>query len=402
MIDLESVRRAAITVAPFIEATPVLHSRGFSRTFGGPIYLKAECLQRTGSFKVRGAANKLASLSADERAQGVIAASAGNHAQGVAVAAAALGVRCTIVMPEGAALAKVEATRGYGAEVLLHGADFASAEARAHALASERSRTFIPAFDDEAVVAGQGTLGLEVCEARPDLGLLLVPGGGGGLAGGVALAVKGLLPKVRVVGVQAAWAPAASRSYRAGRIVEVPPGPTVADGVALPAPGQVTLPLLREYLDDLVCVEEEAIVQAVALLLERSKLVVEGAGAVGLAALLSGVVKSRGATTVVVLSGGNIDVNVLAGIVEHGLLPAGRYLTLSVGLDDRPAHLAGLLAVIGASGANVLEVEHHRLGLHLPVRRVEVRLLLEVRNADHAAEVCRALEERGFVEDRSD
>jgi len=397
-VTIADVRRAAGPVYGVAHRTPLLQSRALSERFGAPILVKAECLQHTGSFKVRGAANRLAALTPAERSRGVVAASAGNHAQGVAVAAGALGISATVVMPEGAALAKVQATLGYGAKVVFHGADFGEAEVRARAIAREEGRVLVPAFDDPAVIAGQGTLGLEIAEECASARLVLVPVGGGGLIAGVALALKASLPDVEVIGVQTAAAPTAARSFRSGERTRVHPAPTIADGVAVPEPGEVTLPLIRRYVDDIVTVGEESIAQAIALLLERTKLVVEGAGALGIAALIEGKVGTRGRTTVAVLSGGNIDINVLATIVQHGLLEAGRYLTLTAGLEDRPGMLARLLALIAATGANVLEVNHIRQGIHIPVRGVEVRLLLETRDAAHIEELSARLRAEGYVE----
>jgi threonine dehydratase len=374
----------------------MLPSAYLSERFGGEVYLKAECLQHAGSFKVRGATNRLAALSAEERQRGVIAASVGNHAQGVAVAARAVGTPATVVMPEHAALAKVEATRGYGARVILHGAGLGEAVAKAKELAEREGLLFVPGFDDELVIAGQGTLGLEIAEECPEAALAIVPVGGGGLIAGVALALKTLLPDIRVVGVQAAAAPAVARSLAAGQIVEVKPQPTLADGVAVPAPGKLTLPLIQRYVDEIVTVDEETIAQAVALLLERCKLVAEGAGALGVAALLSGAIRTEGRKTVVVISGGNIDINLLARIVEHGLSHANRYLALTVDLDDQPGRLAALLDVVGKTGANVLEVDHIRQGIPLPLRGVEVRLLLETRNAEHIEELTRLIVAAGY------
>ena len=398
MVNLDSIRQAAESVYQVAHITPVLHSTNLSARFGADISLKAECLQRTGSFKARGAAAKLAALSPAEREGGVIAASAGNHAQGVAVAAAALGVTSTIVMPESAPLAKIEATREYGAEVVLHGAGFGQAAEYARAQAHERGLTFIPAFDDEAIIAGQGTVGLELAEQCPDARLVLVPVGGGGLAAGMAAALKALRPEVSIIGVQAAAVPGAQRSFIAGYPIEVAPQPTIADGVAVPRPGDLTVPLLCQYLDDIVTVGEEAIVHAIVLLLERTKLMVEGAGALGIAALLSGVVEAKGRPTTIVLSGGNIDMNFLATAVQHGLLHAGRYFTLTVRLEDRPGALEGLLRVIAGTGANVLDITHHRVGVHMPVRGVEVRLLLETRNTGHIEELLAAVAAAGYAE----
>jgi threonine dehydratase len=398
VLTVDDIRAATGAVYAVAAKTPCLHSLSLSATFGAPVHLKAECLQHTGSFKVRGAANRISKLSAEERARGVVTASAGNHAQGVAIAARAAGVSAKVVMPKNATLAKLQATRGYGAEVVLEGDTFGDAVDAASRFAAAEGRVMVPAFDDDAIIAGQGSVGLELAEQCPDAALVLVPVGGGGLIAGVATALKALVSGVRVVGVQAASAPAAARSFAEGRRVSIEPRPTVADGVAVEAPGELTLPLVQRYVDDIVTVDEEAIAQAIVLLLERTKLVAEGAGALGLAALVSGAVRPEGRTTAIVVSGGNIDINVLATIVQHGLLHAGRYLTLTVGLDDRPGTLAALLHLIADQGANVLDVDHMRQGMHLPVRGVAVRLLLETRDQAHIEDVAGALRAAGYVE----
>lgn len=402
MLRLEDIQRATEAVYRVARKTPLLESMALSMRAGGPVLLKAESLQRTGSFKVRGAANKLASLSAAARRKGVVAASAGNHAQGVALAASILGVPATVVMPEGAPIVKVAATREHGAEIVLHGSSFKDARERADEIARERGLTPVPAFDDEAVIAGQGTLGLEIVEECPDVGRVLVPVGGGGLIAGVALAVKELRPGVEVIGVQAAASPGAAASFAGHRRMSRRPLPTIADGVAVDAPGKLTWPIIRRYVDEIVTVDEESIAQSLVLLIERAKLVVEGAGALGVAALLSGEVRGSAGKTVVLLSGGNIDVNVLASIVQHGLLHFGRYLTLRIGLEDRPGALAAVLALLASTGANVLDVDHIRQGLHIPLRGVEVRLLLETRDVEHIMQVVDALTAAGYVETGGD
>jgi threonine dehydratase len=400
-MKLDDVRDAADVVYRVARRTPMLTSETLSNRLGCPVVLKAECLQRTGSFKVRGAANKMASLTPAARKRGVVAASAGNHAQGVALAASILGVPATVVMPESAAIVKVAATREYGAKVVLHGADFAEANAKARELAAA-GLTPISAFDDPHIIAGQGTIGLEIAEECPDAAAVLVPVGGGGLIAGISLALKALRPGVRLIGVQAAAAPAAAVAYGQGRRVRRRTQPTIADGVAIEQPGKVTFPLIRRYVDDIVTVDEESIAQAIVLLIERAKLVVEGAGALGIAALLAGSVGPPAGKTVVLLSGGNIDVNVLASVVQHGLLHFGRYLTLRVGLEDRPGALASLLGIIAASGANVLDVDHMRQGIQLPVRGVEVRLLLETRDVEHIMHIVERLTSAGYLETGGD
>lgn len=398
MEPLELVRQARERIAPLVRHTPLLYSESFARIAGGPVYLKAENLQRTGSFKIRGALNKLFQLSPEQKRAGVITASAGNHAQGVALAASHQGVPATVVMPETASLAKYEATLAYGARVLRHGETFDEARAHAEALSRQQGLTYVPAFDDHAVIAGQGTLGLEVLEDLPDPGVVLVPVGGGGLAAGVAATIKALAPGAAVIGVQAEAAAAAARAFRTGRRARVPVQPTIADGIAIAEPGRITTPLLRRYLDDLITVDEESIGHAIVLLLERSKLLVEAAGAVGVAALLSGKVRAGPRPVVAVLSGGNLDVALLAHIVEHGLTVAGRYLSLSVSLPDRPGQLAGLLTHLAALKCNVIEVEHHRTGFPIPVGAVEVQLTLEVQNQAHGIEVRDRLKSLGYEE----
>ncbi len=396
-ITLDAIRAAAERVRGLARRTPLLRSTALSEVSGGDVWLKAENLQHTGSFKVRGAMNRLAALSPAQRARGVVAASAGNHAQGVAVAARAHGVPATVVMPRTTPLAKVEAARAYGAEVVLHGDTYDEAQQRADAIASERSLIVVPAFDDPLIVAGQGTVALEIIDVLSDVDVVIVPVGGGGLIGGIGVAIKSLRPDARVVGVQVEAAPGAVRSLAAGRRVIVPPGPTIAEGVAVGGPGDVTLPLLQRYVDDVVVVGEDDVAQAMVMLLERAKLAVEGAGSVAVAALMSRKVDVAGQSVAVVLSGGNVDINMIARVVEHGLMQAGRYFSLTIGVDDKPGQLAAIAALLAEAGANVLSVAHHRFGIALPVGRVQVVLLLEVRNRDHAAAVERALAEFGFV-----
>jgi threonine dehydratase len=396
MISLEQIRQAVDAVYEVAHRTPLLYSAALSERFGGEIYLKAESLQHTGSFKVRGAANRLAALTAAERARGVIAASAGNHAQGVAVAARRLGVKATVVMPERAALAKVQAARRYGAQVILHGEDFDDSIKFAKAMALEANIVFIPAFDDERVIAGQGTLGLEILEDCPGVETVIVPVGGGGLIAGVATAVKALRPQASVIGVQAAAAPATSLSFQAQKKCYQDAAPTIADGVAVGSPGDYTLPLLQRYLDACLTVDEEAIAQAIVLLIENAKLVVEGAGALAIAAMLTGAAKPAG-KTVAVLSGGNIDINMLATIVQRGLLHENRYLNLRMEFEDSPGQLARLLAIVAATGANVLDVDHLRQDMHLPLRGVEVHLLLETRDLGHIEDLTRQIADAGYL-----
>jgi threonine dehydratase len=341
----------------------------------------------------------IALLTPEERAKGVIAASAGNHAQGVAVASRAAGIACTVVMPETATLAKIEATRGYGARVIQAGRTFADAAALMQQIAEERRLTIVPPFDDPRIIAGQGTLGIEIAQEVPDVDLVLVPVGGGGLISGIAAAVRALAPRAHIVGVQASAVPGAVESFRLGAPTTSYHHDTIADGIADATPGRITFSHFSRLVDDIVTVDEESITQAIVSLLERSKLVVEGAGAVGVAALLNGAVQPKGGRVVAVLSGGNLDLNLLGRIVEHGLAHAGRYLALRVLIVDRPGQLARVLSVIGDAGANVLDVEHHRTAPQLTFGRVEVELLLETRNQKHAEEVAGALESAGYFPD---
>lgn len=400
-VTIDAIRAARATFGDAVRRTPILPSSTLSAISGGTVRLKAENLQHTGSFKIRGASNRLAALTADERTRGVITASAGNHAQGLAVAARSHGVRATIVMPRIAPLAKVEATRDYGAEVVLHGESYDEARIEAERLAAERGLLMVHAFNDPLIVAGQGTLGLEIIEDVPEVDTVIVPIGGGGLIGGVATAIKVVAPRVRVIGVQAHAAPGSAQSWRTGEITNVAARPTIADGIAAGAPGAVTLPLMRQLVDDIVLVDEDEIAQAIVLLLERSKLVVEGAGAVGVAAVMARKLDLTGRNAVIVLSGGNIDLQRLARVVEHGLTEMGRYYSLTIGLDDKPGQLATLSALIADTGANVLSLDHHRFGIAMSIGRVQVALLLEVRNRAHADEVGAALEAHGFMRGRT-
>ena len=397
MLSLSDIEAARVHVAANAIRTPILRSASLSRMLGCALYLKAENLQRTGSFKLRGASNKIAALSADERSRGVVAASAGNHAQGLALAAQVASISTTIVMPRGASFAKVEATRAYGAEVRLAGDTLAEAVQTCRGSVDLSQRTFVHPFDDEAIIAGQGTLGLEIVEDLPSAEIVILPVGGGGLIAGAALAIKETNPSARIVGVQAGAATAWKRSFESRSIVHAVPRPTVADGIAVGVPGAITSEIGWRYVDDMVEVSEGAISQAMVLLLERTKLLVEGAGAVGVAALLDGKLEAAGKTVVVVLSGGNVDAPILSRVVDHGLGRAGRFIALRVTVPDRPGQLARILDNVAAAGGNVLETRHRRSGLHLGVGEVDVELLLETRNRDHAAEIVAALNEAGYM-----
>jgi threonine dehydratase len=392
----EDVVAARQILAPVIRQTPLLESSALSALAGGPVYLKCENLQRGGSFKVRGAYLRIARLTEAERARGVVAASAGNHAQGVALAAGALGIRATVVMPAAAPLPKVAATRSYGAEVILHGAAVEDALAMARELAEETGSIFIHPFDHPDVIAGQGTVGLEIAEQYPEVRTIAVPVGGGGLAAGVAVAASACLPRARLIGVQAeAIAPMAG-SMTAGRPVSVTPAATMADGIAVARPGELTVPLLAGLGAAMVSVTEENLSRGLLLCLERAKQVVEPAGAAGVAALLEHPALFT-TPAVIVLSGGNIDPLLLSKVLRHGLSAAGRFLAVRCKLPDRPGALATLLVELAALGANVLDVVHERVTADLRVDEAEVNLHLETRGPEHCDSVISQLRKAGYT-----
>jgi threonine dehydratase len=377
--DIEEARERLDGVA---RVTPVYGSETLSRRGERLLYLKAENLQRTGSFKIRGAVNKLATLSPAERSAGVVAASAGNHGQAVAWAAREAGVRATIFMPQDAPMAKVEPTKKYGATAELRGASFEDALTAALAEAKSTGATFVHPYEDEAVIAGQGTIGLEIAEQVPEVETVVIPVGGGGLAAGISLALRAVKRDVSIVGVQAGLE-----------------GWTIADGIAVKQVGEQTGRILDETLDDLVSVSDEEICEAIVLLLERSKLVVEGAGAVGVAALLAGKVGGDG-PALALLSGGNIDPTVLISVMRHGLTAAGRYLVLRTRLQDRPGELIKLLTSVAHERANVISVEHHREGMDVPVTESEVELTVAMRDEHHCSVLLESLRSLGYTVER--
>jgi threonine dehydratase len=398
LADIQAARR---TLRDVIIATPILPAERLSQELGARVFLKAENTQRSGSFKLRGAYNTISRLAPAERERGVIAHSAGNHAQGVALAARLLGVPATIVMPERAPLTKVAATRRFGAEVLLHGATFDDAGARAREIQSQRGLTYVHAFNDERVIAGQGTIGLELVETLPDLRLLIVPIGGGGLISGIALAVKALLPDVRIVGVQAAGCASIPQSLAAGEPIAAPAARTIADGIAVKRPGDLTLPIIRELVDDVVIVDDDEIARGIAYIVQNARLVVEGAGAAGVAALLSEKIAPHADETVcVVMGGGNIDGNLLARVIEQVLVKQGRYILLRTTVDDRPGNLAPLISQVAVAGANVIDIFHRRAVWLVPVDRVGVEMVLEVRDEQHGQDVVRHLTQAGYIIER--
>ncbi len=396
---LKDFQDAEANVLAIAKKTPILESFYLSELTGGLVYLKAENLQRTGAYKLRGAYNRMSKLTAVERKRGVVAASAGNHAQGVALASAKLGIKATIFMPIGASLPKVQATRGYGAEVVLIGATFSECLKAAQEFSHKKNSVFIPPFDHIDVVVGQGTVGLEIMQEMPDVDNIVVAIGGGGLAAGVAvvakLSAKANGRKVKVYGVQSEHAAPYVPSMKSGKLTEVHTTPTIADGIAVSKPGRIPFELIKKHLDKVVTVSENEIAKSILVLLERSKQVVEPAGAVGVAALIAGKLKLKG-KTVVILSGGNMDPLLLQRLVRHGLSAAERYTTISVMLPDRPGQLALTAEVIAKANANVVEVIHTRHGLGLKISEVELNLSVETSGHEHTLEVLKALKHAGL------
>ncbi len=394
-VSLQDIERAAETIRPLTLLTPMEESRWLSALTGSAVMLKCENLQRTGSFKVRGAYTRMSRLTDEERARGVVAASAGNHAQGVALAAQALGIKATVYMPEGAPIPKEKATREYGADVVFHGRYIEDALAGARAFAERTGAILIHPFDNTDIVAGQGTVGLEILRQAPDVETVVVPCGGGGLLAGVAIAVKATRPDVRVIGVQAEGAAAFPGSLEAGHPVPLDSMSTMADGIAVGLPGEVTFRAVRDLVDEIVTVSEASLSRAVLATLERAKMVVEPAGAAAVAAVLDDPLRF-GTPTVGVLSGGNIDPLLLGKVIQHGMAAAGRYLNLRLRIPDRPGGLARLLSDISDAGANVVEVSHARIDADLSLDEVEVHLQLETRGPAHAEAVATRLREHGY------
>ena len=395
-VDLAAVRAAAAGFEGIVTRTPVERSRVLSELIGAPVWLKCENLQRAGSFKIRGAYTRLSRLSEAEREAGVVAASAGNHAQGVALAARELGIRATVFMPADAALPKLAATRDYGADVVLGGASLDEAIVDAHAFAERTGAVFISPFDHPDIVAGQGTVALEILEQVPDVKTVVVPLGGGGLAAGIAAALAEAAPHVAVVGVQAEQVAAFPRSLAEGKPVAVPVRATMADGIAVGQPGQVPFDILASTGVPVRTVSEEDLSRALLLVIERGKMLVEPSGAAGVAALMQDP-KAFDGPVVVLLSGGNVDPLVLLRVLRHGMTAAGRYLGLRIKISDRPGGLASLLADVAEAGGNIMHVSHVRTGPHLAIDEVEVDVQVETKGAEHCAEVVAHLEAAGYV-----
>ncbi len=391
------IERAHRRLKGVVHETPIVYSTSFSRMFGVEVYLKLENLQKTGSFKVRGAYNRISSLTAEEKARGVVAASSGNHAQGVAWASGLVGIRATIVMPETTPIVKYMATRGYGAEVVLHGRTFSEAYEHALHLSRTRRLAFIHPFDDEVVMAGQGTIGVEILSSLAGVDCVVVPVGGGGLIAGIATWIKEHSGGVKLVGVESTLSPSLSEALKHHRPVAVQTKPSIADGVNIKQVGSKTLPLVERYVDCAVTVEEETIAEAIVKLMERKKLVVEGAGATGMAALMEKKIPLEGIRKlVVVLSGGNIDVTTLDRILHKGLVKEGRVCSITTVIEDAPGELAALASEVAGMRANILQVTHNRDALDVPVGRTRVELVVEVEGREHTERIRERLGMLGY------
>lgn len=395
-LPLSEIERASRRLEKIIHVTRLDLSSTFSRMTGGEIYLKCENRQKTGSFKIRGAANKIAALIERGDVQSVVASSAGNHAQGVAYAAAQNGIGATIVMPAAAPIAKVQATEGYGAKVVLHGDCYDDAYGKAMEICEQEHATFLHPYNDPEVMAGQGTIGLEILRELPTVDMIVVPAGGGGLLSGVAACVKQVNPRVKVIGVQAEGADAIAQSFRTHSYVQTDSVATIADGIAVKAPGDITVPLIQKYADDVVTVSDLEISEAVLLLMERCKQIVEPSGAAPVAAVLKGKVDVKGKNVVCLLSGGNIDVSFIQCIIEQGLVSRHRRLRFTVTLLDRPGSLGKLLNDIAALGANILSVEHDRLTAGLNPNEIDVHVSCEVGGKEHGDRVLDQLIQNGY------
>ena len=396
---LDDFEAARVTVSKVAIETPLLHSNYLTELVGQEVFLKCENLQRTGAYKVRGAYNRMSKLTASERARGVVAASAGNHAQGVALAAKMLDIKATVYMPTGASLPKLAATRGYGADVVLVGANFAEALKASQEFAKTSGAVFIAPFDHIDVITGQGTVALDLIDQLPEVQTIIVAIGGGGLAAGVAVAAKlkaaEMGTKIKVIGVQSEHAASYVPSLKAGKVVEIKTTPTIADGIAVSKPGAIPFELISKHIDKVVTVSEDEIAKAILVLMERAKQVVEPAGAVAVAALMAGKIKPKG-KTVAILSGGNMDPLLLQRVIRHGLAATDRYTNISVMLPDRPGQLALTAEVVAAAQANVIEVLHTRHGNGLQINEVELNLSVETRDHEHRLAVLKALEEAGL------
>jgi threonine dehydratase len=400
MVTLPDIQAALGRIRQSIYLSPCARSEHFSQLTGNSVFLKLDNLQRTGAFKERGALNKLLTMTAQERAQGVIAASAGNHAQGLAYHAGKLGVHAKICMPLTTPLIKVSATKSYGADVVLYGANYDEACEEAIRLGQEQHLTFVHPFDDDAVIAGQGTLGLEILQQHPEIEVIIAPIGGGGLIGGIACAVKETNPKVKIIGVQPARLPSMKTAVAEGKPVTLAPAATIADGIAVRRAGDRTLPLVQKYVDDIVTVDEEEIANAVLLLLEREKTLAEGAGAAALAALVNRKVQLTGKKIAVLVCGGNIDVTLLARIMERGLVKDGRLVRLRVHLPDYPGALHKLTGILADHRANIVETSYDRAYYGVNLGDTAIDITMETRGPEHITELLSALSAGGYSHER--
>lgn len=394
MVTLDKVYHAAFVLKQVARKTDMIHAPKLSNGFN--MYLKTENLQLTGSFKLRGAYYKISQLSEEQRKAGIIACSAGNHAQGVALAASRMGIKSIVCMPDGAPISKVEATKALGAEVCLVKGAYDDAYAHACKLQQETGMTFIHPFNDDEVIAGQGTIGLEILEQLADVDAVICPIGGGGLISGVAYAIKSLNPNVKVYGVQAANAPSMAESVKAGEAITLKSAATFADGIAVKHPGDTTFAMVQKYVDEVVTVSEDEIAAAILALMEKQKLVAEGAGAVGVAAAMFGKLPIEGKNVCCIISGGNIDVNILSRVITRGLVTAGRNATLQIALEDKPGQLLGVSKIISECGANVVSVQHERSDAHMPVASCFLKIGMETRDFEQIEIIRQKLIENGF------
>jgi len=390
-VTLRQIQEAQQCLKDVAYKTSLVHNTTFSDISGNTVYLKMENLQKTGSFKVRGAFNKIAHLSKEDKEHGVIASSAGNHAQGVALAATSYGIKSTIVMPKHAPLSKVSATKSYGAEVVLCGEIYDEAYAEAKRIQRESGATFVHPFDDPYVIAGQGTIGVEILEDLPDTDIIVAPIGGGGLIAGIAIAAKNIKPDIKIIGVQTKNVPSMTYSISKNSIQTVSAIPTIADGIAVKTPGEIPFDIVKKYIDDILTVDEDDIASAILLLLERAKVVSEGAGAVPIAAILNKMKNIKDKKIVSLISGGNIDVNMLARIMDKGLVRSGRKIIVNTLVKDQPGVLSNLLNLIAQTGANVLSVYHYRSSLDVPIGFTKIELELETADKEHVSEIKKLL-----------
>ncbi len=396
MLDIKDIYKAQENIEGIIHKTTMEKSNTFSKICGGEVFLKYENQQRTGSFKIRGAYNKIVSLDEQERKKGVIAASAGNHAQGVALAAGLAGIKAVIVMPRNAPLSKINATEGYGAQVVLHGDCYDDAYGKASEIQKEKQMTFIHAFNDYDIMAGQGVIGLEIIHNLPEVDVIIAPIGGGGLLSGISVAVKSLKPDVVIIGVEAENAASYKASKKEGKCIILKNVYTIADGIAIKSPGDKNFPILNRYVDDVVTVSDEEIASAILLLLEREKQLVEGSGAVGLAALLNHKIDVAGRKAVCLLTGGNIDMNFINKIIEKGLIKAGRNINIRTVVPDRPGMLNKITEIIAAEGGNILNIYHDRYDKDLSLDTTIIHIRLETNNVAHGERIIDVLKQKGY------